>query len=213
MGQKVNPVSFRLQVNNNTWQSIWHVNKREYAKTLHEDLWIRTYIKNKFANAAISKIIIARKIDTINITIHSARPGTIIGKKGNDIDSLKKDIMHEITDKKVEVNIFEIKRPEVDAQLLASNIARQLAGRVSYRRAMKQGLQNALRAGSKGIKISCAGRLGGAEIARTEWYKEGKMPLHTLRSNIDYASTKANTVYGVIGIKVWIYKGESGHKT
>jgi small subunit ribosomal protein S3 len=203
MGQKVNPIGFRLKVNNNTWSSIWYAGK-DYKQKLHQDLCIRDYINKTFKHAGISKIIIERKIDLVSITVHASRPGVIVGKKGSDIDKTKQKVASEVQNN-VELNVIEVKRSEVDAVLISNNITQQLEKRVSFRRAMKKSIQSCLRMGSKGIKVSCSGRLGGAEIARTEWYKEGRLPLHTLRANIDYAFCEAKTIYGIIGVKVWVY--------
>ncbi|UWI83165.1 30S ribosomal protein S3 [Wolbachia endosymbiont of Howardula sp.] len=205
MGQKVNPIGFRLKIKT-SWSSIWYANKKEYIQKLHQDLCIRSYINQSFKHAGISKVIIERKIDIICITIHCARPGIIIGKKGSDIDKIKKKISEDIKDT-IEINVIGIKRPEIDATLISNSVAQQLEKRVSFRRAMKKAIQSCLRMGAKGIKVSCSGRLGGAEIARTEWYKEGRLPLHTLRANIDYAFFEAKTIYGIIGVKVWVYIG------
>ncbi|MDG7055877.1 MAG: 30S ribosomal protein S3 [Wolbachia endosymbiont of Meromenopon meropis] len=203
MGQKVNPIGFRLKMNTNTWDSIWYAN-RDYKEKLHQDLSIRSYINTSFKHAGLSKIIIERKVDLVSVIIHSSRPGVIIGKKGLDIEKIKQQIAEKVKTN-VEVNVIGIKRPEIDATLISSSIAQQLEKRVSFRRAMKKAIQSCLRMGSGGIKVSCSGRLGGAEIARTEWYKEGRLPLHTLRANIDYAFCEAKTIYGIIGVKVWVY--------
>ena len=205
MGQKVNPIGLRVGINR-TWDSRWYA-KDDYAKLLHEDVRIRAYLEKKLEQAGISKIIIERPAKKARVTIHSARPGVIIGKKGADIEKLRSAIA-KMTDSEVHLNIVEVRKPEIDAKLVAENVAQQLARRVSYRRAMKRAVQSALRLGAEGIRINCAGRLGGAEIARTEWYREGRVPLHTLRANIDYGTASALTTYGIIGIKVWVYKGE-----
>lgn len=207
MGQKVNPIGFRIGFNK-TWDSRWFINKVGYAKCLLEDIKIRNYIKAALTTAGISKVVIERSAKKINIALHSARPGIIIGKKGADIDKVKKGIA-KIADGEVFINIVEIKKPEIDAQLVAEGIAQQLEKRVAFRRAMKRAIQTSMKLGALGIKISCSGRLGGAEIARTEWYKEGRIPLHTLRADIDFGMARANTTYGVIGITVHVYKGES----
>ncbi len=207
MGQKVNPIGFRIGFNK-TWDSRWFVNKANYANCLLEDIKIRNYIKSTLTTAGVSKVIIERSAKKINISLHSARPGIIIGKKGADIDKVKKEVA-KITDSEVFINIIEIKKPEIDAQLIAESVAQQLEKRVAFRRAMKRAIQTALKLGALGIKISCAGRLGGTEIARTEWYKEGRIPLHTLRANIDFGMARANTTYGVIGVTVHVYKGET----
>ncbi|MDF2367900.1 30S ribosomal protein S3 [Sneathiella sp.] len=205
MGQKVNPIGLRVGINR-TWDSRWYA-KDDYAKLLHEDVRIREYLEKQLEQAGISKIVIERPAKKARITIHSARPGVIIGKKGADIEKLRSAIA-KMTNSEVHLNIVEVRKPEIDAKLVAENIGQQLARRVSYRRAMKRAVQSALRLGAEGIRINCAGRLGGAEIARTEWYREGRVPLHTLRANIDYGTASSLTTYGIIGIKVWIYKGE-----
>ena len=207
MGQKINPIGFRIGFNK-TWDSRWFVNKMGYAKCLLEDIKIRNYIKATLTTAGISKIVIERSAKKISIALHSARPGIIIGKKGADIDKVKKGIS-KIAEGEVFINIVEIKKPEIDAQLVAEGIAQQLEKRVAFRRAMKRAIQTSMKLGALGIKISCSGRLGGAEIARTEWYKEGRIPLHTLRADIDFGMARANTTYGVIGVTVHLYKGES----
>ncbi|MEI6187509.1 MAG: 30S ribosomal protein S3 [Alphaproteobacteria bacterium] len=207
MGQKVNPIGFRIGFNK-TWDSRWFINKMGYAKCLLEDIKIRNYIKATLTTAGISKVVIERSAKKITIALHSARPGIIIGKKGADIDKVKKGIS-KIAEGEVFINIVEIKKPEIDAQLVAEGIAQQLEKRVAFRRAMKRAIQTSMKLGALGIKISCSGRLGGAEIARTEWYKEGRIPLHTLRADIDFGMARANTTYGVIGITVHVYKGES----
>jgi small subunit ribosomal protein S3 len=205
MGQKVNPIGLRLGINR-TWDSRWYADS-EYADFLHEDLEIRKYLNKRLSAAGISKIVIERPAKRARITIHSARPGVIIGKKGADIEKLRLQL-GKITGSEVALNIMEIRKPEIDAKLVADSIAQQLERRVSFRRAMKRSVQNAMRLGGLGIRINCAGRLGGAEIARTEWYREGRVPLHTLRADVDYGTSEALTTYGIIGIKVWIYKGE-----
>ena len=206
MGQKVNPIGFRLGINR-TWDSRWFAGSKTYATYLHEDLKIRKCIQDKFGTAGISKIIIERPSKKARINIHAAKPGLIIGKKGNDIDKLK-DMIAKITHSEVSINIVEVKKPELDAKLIAESMANQIERRVSFRRAMKRGMHTALRFGALGVRVNCAGRLAGAEIARTEWYREGRVPLHTLRSDIDYGSGLAKTTYGTIGIKVWVYRGE-----
>ena len=206
MGHKVNPIGLRLQVNR-TWDSRWYANDREYGDLLHEDLAIREYIKKNANQAGISRVIIERPHKKCRVTIHAARPGVIIGKKGADIEALRKKLA-EFTKSELHLNIVEVRKPEVDAALVAENIGQQLERRVSFRRAMKRAVQNAMRMGALGIRVNVAGRLGGAEIARTEWYREGRVPLHTLRADIDYAHYEALTAYGIIGIKVWIFKGE-----
>ena len=206
MGQKVNPIGLRLGINR-TWESRWFAEGDNYAKLLHEDLKIRKFIKEKAGQAGISRVVIERPHRKCRVTIHTARPGVIIGKKGADIEKLRRELA-KLTDSELFLNIVEIRRPELDAQLVAENVAQQLERRASFRRAMKRAVQNAMRMGALGIRINVAGRLGGAEIARTEWYREGRVPLHTLRADIDYAQAEARTAYGVIGVKVWIFKGE-----
>ncbi len=208
MGQKVNPVGFRLGINR-TWDSKWYVN-RDYSGYLHEDLKIRNFLKKKLYTTGVSKIDIERKADRLIINIYTARPGMVIGKKGSEVDTLKSELANftKITSKNLNININEIKKPELDATLIAEGIASQLEKRIAFKRAMKKSVTLALKTGAKGIKISCGGRLAGAEIARTEWYREGRVPLHTLRADIDYGIAEANTTYGKIGIKVWIYKGD-----
>ena len=206
MGHKVNPIGLRLQVNR-TWDSRWFANDDEYGDLLHEDLAIRAYIRENCAQAGVSRVIIERPHKKCRVTIHAARPGVVIGKKGADIEALRKKLA-EFTKSELHLNIVEVRKPEIDAQLVAENIGQQLERRVSFRRAMKRAVQNAMRMGALGIRVNVAGRLGGAEIARTEWYREGRVPLHTLRADIDYAHYEAKTAYGIIGIKVWIFKGE-----
>ena len=206
MGQKVNPIGMRLQVNR-TWDSRWFANTKEYGDLLLEDLRIREFIHNEAKQAGVSKVIIERPHKKCRVTIHTARPGVIIGKKGADIETLKKKL-GAFTSSELHLNIVEVRKPELDAQLVAESIAQQLERRVSFRRAMKRAVQNAMRMGALGIRVNVAGRLGGAEIARTEWYREGRVPLHTLRADIDYALSEAKTPYGIIGVKVWIFKGE-----
>jgi small subunit ribosomal protein S3 len=206
MGQKVNPIGLRLGVNR-TWDSRWFADG-DYAKLLLADLEMRKFLEKKLAAAGISHIVIERPAKKARVTIYCARPGVVIGKKGQDIETLKKELTKLAENNEVSVNIVEIRKPEIDAKLVAENVAQQLEKRISYRRAMKRAVQSALRQGAEGIKISCAGRLGGAEIARTEWYHEGRVPLHTLRADIDYGQATAFTTYGTCGIKVWIYKGE-----
>jgi len=206
MGQKVNPISMRLGINK-TWDSRWYAHKNEYAVLLKEDIDMRKKIFKDLKNAAISKIIIERPHKKCLVTIHSGRPGLIIGKKGVEIENLKNKLQ-KFTDSDVVVNIVEVRKPEINATLVAENIAQQLERRVGFRRAMKRSVQSAMRIGAKGIRINCGGRLGGAEIARTEWYREGRVPLHTLRSDVDYGVASAYTTYGICGIKVWIYLGE-----
>ena len=206
MGQKVSPVALRLGINR-TWDSRWYAEKNEYPKLLMEDRKIRALVNSLKSTAAISKIVIERPHKKCNVTIYSARPGILIGKMGSDIELIKTKIQ-KITNTDVSINILEVKKPEIDATLVAESIAQQLERRVAFRRAMKRAVQTALRMGAGGIRINCGGRLGGAEIARTEWYREGRVPLHTLRANVDYGVATAQTTYGAIGIKVWIFKGE-----
>jgi len=207
MGQKIHPTGFRLSVNKN-WSSRWYANTKNFATMLNEDLKVRDYLKGRLAHASVGKVIIERPAKDARITIHSARPGVVIGKKGEDIEMLKADLRKLLGVQMVHVNIEEIRKPEVDAQLIADSIAQQLEKRIMFRRAMKRAMQNAMRLGAQGIKIMSAGRLNGIEIARTEWYREGRVPLHTLRADIDYGFSEAKTTYGVIGIKCWVYKGE-----
>lgn len=205
MGQKVNPVGFRLGVIKG-WDSAWFDSK-SYADKLVEDNKIRKYIMARMPKGGISKIVIERTLKRITLTVHTARPGVVIGKGGSEVDKIKEELKN-LTGKDLQINIFEIKRPELDAKLVGESIAQQLQARISFRRAMKQAIASSMRVGAQGIKIKCSGRLGGAEMARSEQYKEGRIPLHTLRADIDYAITEANTIYGKIGIKVWIFKGE-----
>ena len=207
MGQKIHPIGFRLSVNKN-WSSRWYANSRNFAAMLNEDLKVRSYLKKRLAHASVGKVVIERPAKDARITIHSARPGVVIGKKGEDIEMLKADLRKLLGVQMVHVNIEEIRKPEVDAQLISDSIAQQLEKRIMFRRAMKRAMQNAMRLGAQGVKIMSAGRLNGHEIARTEWYREGRVPLHTLRADIDYGTGEAKTSYGVIGIKVWVYKGE-----
>jgi small subunit ribosomal protein S3 len=207
MGQKIHPIGFRLSVNKN-WSSRWYANSRNFATMLNEDLKVRDYLKKRLSHASVGKVMIERPAKDARITIHSARPGVVIGKKGEDIEMLKADLRKLLGVQMVHVNIEEIRKPEVDAQLIADSIAQQLEKRIMFRRAMKRAMQNAMRLGAQGIKIMSAGRLNGIEIARTEWYREGRVPLHTLRADIDYGFSEAKTTYGVIGIKCWVYKGE-----
>ncbi|OSP55136.1 30S ribosomal protein S3 [Pseudoruegeria sp. SK021] len=206
MGNKVNPVGMRLQVNR-TWDSRWYADTKDYGDMLLEDIRIREFIRKECKQAGISRVIIERPHKKCRVTIHTARPGVIIGKKGADIETLRKKIAA-MTKSDVHLNIVEVRKPELDAYLVAENVAQQLERRVSFRRAMKRAVQNSMRMGALGIRLNVAGRLGGAEIARTEWYREGRVPLHTLRADIDYALVEAMTPYGIIGIKVWIFKGE-----
>ena len=205
MGHKVNPIGLRVGINR-TWDSRWYAD-RDYADLLEEDVKIRNYIGKRLTQAGVSKVLIERPAKRARVTIYSARPGVIIGKKGADIEKLRQDLSA-LTANEVSLNIVEIRKPEIDAQLVADNIAQQLERRVAFRRALKRAVQSAMRLGALGIRINAAGRLGGAEIARTEWYREGRVPLHTMRADIDYATSEAHTTYGVCGIKVWIFKGE-----
>ena len=209
MGQKTNPIGFRLGIIK-SWESRWF-SEKDYSKLLQEDINIRKFLMKKLSTAGISKVVIERPAKLAKITIHTSRPGVIIGKKGSDIEKLKKEIGN-ITEGDVSINIVEIKKPELDSQLVADNIAQQLERRVAFRRAMKRAVQSAMRLGALGIRVNCSGRLGGAEIARTEWYREGRVPLHTLRADIDYGVSRANTTYGICGVKVWIFKGEKFDK-
>jgi small subunit ribosomal protein S3 len=205
MGQKVNPVGLRLGINR-TWDSRWFADK-DYARLLHEDLKLRAFLRKRLAQAGVSKIVIERPAKRARITIHTARPGVVIGKRGADIEKLKADL-NKMTGSEVHLNIVEIRKPEIDAQLVAENIAQQLERRIAFRRAMKRAVQSAMRLGAQGIRINCGGRLGGAEIARAEWYREGRVPLHTLRADIDFGRATAVTAYGSCGVKVWVYKGD-----
>jgi small subunit ribosomal protein S3 len=207
MGQKINPTGFRLAFNRN-WGSRWFASGKNFAAMLNEDLKVRDYLKKKLAHASVSKVVIERPAKDARITIHSARPGVVIGKKGEDIELLKSELRKLLGVQMVHVNIEEVRKPEIDAQLIADSIAQQLEKRIMFRRAMKRAMQNAMRLGAQGIKIMSAGRLNGVEIARTEWYREGRVPLHTLRADIDYGFGEAKTSYGAIGIKVWVYKGD-----
>ena len=207
MGQKINPTGFRLPVTRD-WTSRWYAEGRNFARTLGEELKVRSFLQKKLRNASVSRILIERPAKNARITIYSARPGVVIGKQGQDIEVLKNEVQ-KMMGVPVHVNIEEVRRPELDAQLIADSITQQLEKRVMFRRAMKRAMQNAMRLGAQGIKIMSAGRLNGAEIARTEWYREGRVPLHTLRANIDYGFSEANTTYGVIGVKVWVYKGDN----
>ena len=206
MGQKVNPIGLRLGINR-TWDSRWFANKGEYGRLLHEDIKIRKVLMEELKQAAVSKIVIERPHKKSRVTIHSARPGIVIGKKGADIEKLRRRVAS-MTDSEVHINIVEVRKPEIDANLVAASIAQQLERRIAFRRAMKRAVQSAMRLGAEGIRISCGGRLGGAEIARSEWYREGRVPLHTLRADVDYGSATANTAYGTCGVKVWVFKGE-----
>jgi small subunit ribosomal protein S3 len=205
VGQKINPVGLRIGIIRD-WESKWYAGK-DYADLLHEDIKIREYVSKRLADASVSKIEIERAANRVNITVHTAKPGMVIGKGGSEVEALRK-ALNQLTAKRVHINIMEIKRADVDAKLVAENIARQLENRVSFRRAQKQAIQRAMRSGAKGIKTMVSGRLGGAEIARSESYSEGTVPLHTLRADIDYAHAEADTTYGKLGVKVWIYRGE-----
>ncbi len=206
MGQKVNPIGFRLGINR-TWDSRWFANDDDYADLLHEDLELRTMLQKRLHQAGLSKVVIERPAKKARITIHTARPGVVIGKKGADIEVLRRELSKK-TGADVNLNIVEIRKPEIDAKLIAENIAQQLERRIAFRRAMKRAVQSAMRLGAEGIRINCGGRLGGAEIARTEWYREGQVPLHTLRADVDYGTATARTTYGACGVKVWVYRGE-----
>ena len=207
MGQKIHPTGFRLSVSRN-WASRWYASNRDFAGMLAEDIEVRDYLKGKLKNAAVSRVLIERPAKNARITIFSARPGVVIGKKGEDIENLKKELATRLG-VPVAVNIEEVRKPEIDAQLIADSITQQLEKRIMFRRAMKRAMQNAMRLGAQGIKIMSSGRLNGIEIARTEWYREGRVPLHTLRADIDYGFSEAKTTYGVIGVKVWVYKGDT----
>ncbi|HFB2048235.1 MAG TPA: 30S ribosomal protein S3 [Hyphomicrobiaceae bacterium MAG_BT-2024] len=206
MGHKVNPIGLRVGINR-TWDSRWYANTGEYGRLLHEDMRLRRHIMKMQRQAGISKVVIERPHKKCRVTVYTARPGVLIGKKGADIDKLRGQLSA-LTHSEVHLNVVEVRKPEVDATLIAEGIAQQLERRVAFRRAMKRAVQSALRLGAQGIRINCAGRLGGAEIARTEWYREGRVPLHTLRADIDFGYGRAATAYGIIGIKVWIFKGE-----
>ena len=206
MGQKIHPTGFRLSVTRD-WASRWYANSKAFPQMLKEDIDVRDYLKKKLAHASVGRVIIERPAKNARVTVFSARPGVVIGKKGEDIENLKSDLQRRMG-VPVHVNIEEIRKPEVDAQLIADSIAQQLEKRITFRRAMKRAMQNAMRLGAQGIKIMSSGRLNGAESARTEWYREGRVPLHTLRAEIDYGTSEARTTYGIIGIKVWVFKGE-----
>jgi small subunit ribosomal protein S3 len=206
MGQKVNPIGLRLGINR-TWDSRWFANKGEYGQLLHEDIRIRDHILKNRSQAGISRVVIERPHKKCRVTVHTARPGILIGKKGADIERMRQELA-KLTDSEVHLNIVEVRKPEIDATLVAEGIAQQLERRVAFRRAMKRAVQSAMRLGALGIRINCGGRLGGAEIARMEWYREGRVPLHTLRADIDYGTALGRTAYGIIGIKVWVFKGE-----
>lgn len=205
MGQKVNPIGLRLGINR-TWDSRWYADAN-FSNLLHEDLKIRQFLRRRLRQAGVSKIVVERPAKKARVTIHTARPGVVIGKKGADIEKLRRELQR-ITGSEVHLNIVEIRKPEIDAVLVAENIAQQLERRVAFRRAMKRAVQSAMRLGAQGIRINCSGRLGGAEIARMEWYREGRVPLHTLRADVDYGEATAHTTYGTCGVKVWVFKGE-----
>jgi len=205
LGQKVNPIGLRLNIVR-TWESVWYAD-RDYSKYFLEDQKVRKYLKKRLYHAGVSKIKIARTGEKIRIKLHTARPGIVIGKKGSEIETLKQDL-EKLTNRECHLDIHEVRRPEADAQLVAENVALQLERRIAFRRAMKKSVNIALKFGAKGIKIACSGRLGGAEMSRREWYREGRVPLHTLRADVDYGFAEAQTTYGVIGVKVWIFKGE-----
>lgn len=205
MGQKVNPIGFRLGTIRN-WESIWYASDKNFGQQLRDDIRLRRFVKARLKHAGVSRIIIERPADKIKVTVHTSRPGVVIGKKGSEIDAVRAELVKEFG-KEVQVFIVEVRRPEAEAQLVAENIAFQLERRVAFRRAMKRAVQSALRMGAKGVRINCSGRLGGAEIARTEWYREGRVPLHTLRADVDYGFAEAHTTYGVIGVKVWVFNG------
>lgn len=207
MGQKINPIGFRLSVQKN-WTSKWYSNSKNFSELLLKDIEVRDYLKKRLAGAGVSKIIIERPAKNAKITIYTARPGVVIGKKGEDIEKLRAELRLRMGLPDVGLNIEEVRKPEIDAQLIAESITQQLEKRIMFRRAMKRAMQNAMRLGAQGIKIMSAGRLNGIEIARTEWYREGRVPLHTLRADIDYGFAEAKTTYGIIGVKVWVYKGD-----
>lgn len=208
MGQKVNPNGLRIGINR-TWDSRWYAGKKDFSDKLHQDIAIRKFVKTKLKEAGVAKIVIERPAKKAVVTIHSAKPGVVIGKKGSDIEKIKKDLQQFVgKDIEVVLNIVEIRKPEVDAKLVAEGIAQQLERRIAFRRAMKRAMSSAMRLGAKGIRVNVSGRLGGAEIARLEWYREGRVPLHTLRADVQYATAEAYTTYGLIGVKVWIYKGD-----
>lgn len=211
MGQKINPTGFRLAISRN-WASRWYANNRDFAGMLAEDIKVREYLKAKLKNASVSRVLIERPAKNARITIFSARPGVVIGKKGEDIENLKRDLSKQLG-VPVAVNIEEVRKPEIDAKLIADSITQQLEKRIMFRRAMKRAMQNAMRLGALGIKIMSSGRLNGIEIARCEWYREGRVPLHTLRADIDYGTSEAQTTYGIIGVKVWVYKGDTLGRT
>ncbi len=205
MGQKVNPIGFRVGVTRG-WDSVWYADKN-FGKSLREDIKLRRYMKSRLYHAGVSRVVIERPAGKIKVSVHTSRPGVVIGKKGADIEALRQELSKEFG-QEVQLFIVEVRRPEAEAQLVAENIAMQLERRIAFRRAMKRSVQGALRMGAKGVRVTCAGRLGGAEIARTEWYREGRVPLHTLRADVDYGFAEAKTTYGIIGVKVWVFKGE-----
>ena len=205
MGQKVNPIGFRVGITRG-WESVWYASDKHFGDQLREDIKLRRYVKARLKHAGISRIVIERPADKIKVTVHTSRPGVVIGKKGAEIDAVRRELVQKFG-REVQVFIVEVRRPEAEAQLVAENVAFQLERRVAFRRAMKRAVQSAMRMGAKGVRINCAGRLGGAEIARTEWYREGRVPLHTLRADVDYGFAEANTTYGIIGIKVWVFNG------
>ncbi|MDX8384873.1 MAG: 30S ribosomal protein S3 [Ghiorsea sp.] len=206
MGQKVNPIGFRVGITRG-WESVWYASDKDFGNLLREDIKMRRYIKQRMKHAGVSRIIIERPAGKVKVTVHTARPGVIIGRKGSEIDALRGELFRQFG-KEVQIFIVEIRRPEAEAQLVAENIAFQLERRVAFRRAMKRAVQGAMRMGAKGVRINCSGRLGGADIARMEWYREGRVPLHTLRAQIDYGVAEAKTTYGIIGVKVWVFNGE-----
>ncbi len=205
MGQKVNPIGFRVGITRG-WESVWYANDKSFGSQLREDIKLRRHVKARLKHAGVSRIVIERPADKIKVTVHTSRPGVVIGKKGAEIDAVRRELVQKFG-REVQVFIVEVRRPEAEAQLIAENVAFQLERRVAFRRAMKRAVQSAMRMGVKGVRINCAGRLGGAEIARTEWYREGRVPLHTLRADVDYGTAEANTTYGIIGIKVWVFNG------
>ncbi|MDQ6979372.1 MAG: 30S ribosomal protein S3 [Mariprofundaceae bacterium] len=205
MGQKVHPLGFRVGINRG-WESVWYAEK-DFGSQLRQDIELRKYVKARLKHAHVSRIVIERPTDKIKISVHTARPGVVIGKKGSEIEALRRDLIHRVG-RDVQIYIVEVRRPEAEAQLVAENIAMQLERRISYRRAMKRAVQSALRMGAKGVRINCSGRLGGADIARMEWYREGRVPLHTLRADIGYGFSEAKTTYGIVGVKVWVFNGE-----
>jgi small subunit ribosomal protein S3 len=207
MGQKIHPTGFRLSVQKN-WTSKWFANSKTFAEQLHKDIEVRDFLRKKLANAGISKVVIERPAKNAKITLYTARPGVVIGRKGEEIETLRAELRRRMGLPDVALNVEEVRKPEIDAQLIADSITSQLEKRIMFRRAMKRAMQNAMRLGAQGIKIMSAGRLNGIEIARTEWYREGRVPLHTLRADIDYGFSEAKTTYGIIGVKVWVYKGE-----